>query len=190
MMNIAIANRQRTKKINTRFLKQIVSALFTEAEIQEAELGIHIVGAKEMARVNWQFLQHEGSTDVITFDHGDSSIDALNRNLEKFEHMEPAAPPHPNLLPRGGEGASKASQLHGELFICVDDAVAQAKEFHTTWQSEIVRYIVHGVQHLLGHDDLKPDLRRKMKREENRLVRRLSRRFSLAELSRAGKISS
>ena len=25
--------------------------------------------AEEMARVNWQFLQHEGSTDVITFDH-------------------------------------------------------------------------------------------------------------------------
>ncbi len=78
--------------------------------------------------------------------------------------------------------------LHGELFICVDDAVPQAKEFNTSWQSEVVRYIVHGILHLLGHDDLKPDLRRKMKREENRLVRRLARRFSLAQLSRTAKI--
>ena len=153
-MNIAIANRQRIKKINSRFLKQIVSALFLELKISEAELGIHLVGAKEMARVNWQFLQHEGSTDVITFDHGDSPADVR----------------HPT------------AHLHGELFICVDDAVAQAKEFRTTWQLEVVRYIVHGVLHLLGHDDLKPELRRKMKREENRLVRRLAGRFSLAEL--------
>ena len=76
-----------------------------------------------------------------------------------------------------------ALKLHGELFVCVDEAVAQAKQFRTTWQSEVVRYIVHGVLHLLGHDDLKPALRRKMKRAENRLVRRLAGRFSLAQLA-------
>ena len=80
--------------------------------------------------------------------------------------------------------------MHGELFICVDDAVAQAKQFKTSWQSEIIRCVVHGVLHLLGHDDLKPDLRRKMKREENRLVRLLAKRFSLAQLSRPAKLSA
>jgi rRNA maturation RNase YbeY len=104
--------------------------------ISEAELGINLVGAKEMARVNRQFLQHEGSTDVITFDHRQSAVG--NRQ--------------------------SAMRIHGELYICVDDAVAQAKEFETSWQSEIVRYAVHGVLHLLGHDDLTPALRRKMKR--------------------------
>jgi probable rRNA maturation factor len=74
-------------------------------------------------------------------------------------------------------------KIHGEIFICVDDAIKQAKEFKTNWQAETVRYVVHGVLHLLGYDDLKPDLRRKMKREENRLVRRLEKRFALAELS-------
>ena len=72
----------------------------------------------------------------------------------------------------------------------MDDAVAQATEFKTTWQSEVVRYVVHGVLHLLGHDDLQPDLRRKMKREENRLVRRLERLAISARIftraSRAG----
>ena len=162
-MSIVIANRQRTKKINSRLLKEIVQALFAKLKIESAELGIQLVGAREMARVNWQFLQHEGSTDVITFDHGEMS-----------EGRKSASPSRP--------------VLHGELFVCVDDAVAQAREFKTTWQSEVMRYIVHGVLHLLGHDDLKPDLRRKMKREENRLVRALEKRFSLAQLSTAGKI--
>ena len=70
-MNIVIASRQRTKKINLRLLKQIARVLLTELEIENAELGIALVGAKEMARVNWNFLRHEGSTDVITFDHAE-----------------------------------------------------------------------------------------------------------------------
>jgi probable rRNA maturation factor len=80
--------------------------------------------------------------------------------------------------------------LHGELFVCVDEAIVQAKKFRTSWQSEIARYIVHGILHLLGHDDLKSNLRRRMKREENRLLRRLSNKFSLAQIARPSKISS
>ena len=151
---ILIANRQRTKKIHTRFIRQIVSALFAELKIENFELGVHLVGAKEMARVNRQFLGHEGSTDVITFDHSEK---------QKAE-------------------SRKQKKIHGELFICVDDAVTQAKEFSTRWQSEVMRYIVHGVLHLLGHDDLEPALRRKMKRAENRLLRLLEASFSVARL--------
>ena len=161
-MNIVIANRQRTKRINSRLLKQIVDTLLAELEVTEAELGINLVAAREMTLVNETFLNHPGSTDVITFDH-----------TEKRRTK-----------------TAKAKELHGELFICIDDAIAQAGEFKTNWQSEIVRYVVHGVLHLLGYDDLKPQLRRRMKREENRLVRELSARFSLAQVARTTKIST
>ena len=55
----------------------------------------------------------------------------------------------------GAHGVTRAT-LHGEIFICVDEAVLQARKFRTSWQSEIVRYLVHGVLHLLGHDDSRP----------------------------------
>jgi len=161
-MNLAIANRQRTKKINARLLRQIVVGLFAELEITEAELGIHLVGAKEMTRVNGDFLQHAGSTDVITFDHSEGRTGSA--------------------LPADRAQGVTRPTLHGELFICVDDAILQAKQFGTSWQAEVVRYVVHGVLHLRGYDDLKPALRREMKRAENRLVRRLAKRFSLAQL--------
>ena len=160
-MNIVIANRQRTKKINTRLLKEIVTVVFTELEITDAELGINLVGAREMTLVNETFLKHEGSTDVITFDHAET----------------PSAK------------SRKPKKIYGELFICVDEAMLQAKEFGSSWQSEVVRYVAHGILHLLGHDDLQPDLRRKMKRAENRLVGGLEKRFTLAELSRPVKMS-
>jgi probable rRNA maturation factor len=151
--SIIIANRQRTNKIDARLLKQIVGGLFAELKISETELGINLVTAKEMVKVNWEFLQHEGPTDVITFDHSE-----------------------------------KRKQFHGELFVCVDEAVSQAKQFGTSWQSEVVRYVVHGVLHLRGHDDLKPNLQRKMKREENRLVRLLAKKFSLAQIGGGSKL--
>ncbi|HEY1663171.1 MAG TPA: rRNA maturation RNase YbeY [Verrucomicrobiae bacterium] len=84
--------------------------------------------------------------------------------------------------------ASAGSKLHGEIFICVDVAVLQAKEFETHWQSEIVRYVVHGVLHLLGHDDTNATVRQRMKREENRLMRKLAEKFSLAQISRPPKL--
>ena len=48
----------------------------TELNISGADLGINLVGAKEMAKVNWNFLRHEGSTDVITFDYTDGVVRA------------------------------------------------------------------------------------------------------------------
>jgi probable rRNA maturation factor len=157
---ILIANRQRTKKINTRLLRKIVLELFRELKISGAELGINLIAVPEMTVVNETFLQHAGPTDVITFSYANPESGILNSE----------------------------SQLHGELFVCVDEAVSQAKYFKASWQTEIVRYVVHGVLHLLGHDDLKPALRRKMKREENRLVRLLAKRFSLAQRSGAAKL--
>jgi probable rRNA maturation factor len=71
----------------------------------------------------------------------------------------------------------------------VDEAVLQAKKFGTTWQSEIARYIVHGILHLLGHDDLHAAARRRMKREENRRLAGLSKKFSLAQIGGASKLS-
>jgi probable rRNA maturation factor len=78
--------------------------------------------------------------------------------------------------------SEKRKQLHGEVFVCIGVAEKQAKEFETDWQSEVVRYVVHGILHLLGHDDLRAEPRKKMKREEERLVRALSRRFALSKL--------
>jgi probable rRNA maturation factor len=75
--------------------------------------------------------------------------------------------------------------VHGEIFICPEVAVAQAKEFRTSWQEEVVRYAIHGLLHLQGHDDLAAAARRKMKREEERLLAEVAKRFALARLQRS-----
>jgi probable rRNA maturation factor len=79
-------------------------------------------------------------------------------------------------------GSPGSEPLMGELFICVDEALIQAKRFKTTWQSETIRYIIHGLLHLRGYDDLQPAARRKMKREENKLLKELGTRFRLSKI--------
>jgi probable rRNA maturation factor len=181
---LSVQNRQRVCSVDTRLLKQITGCLLKDLlQVKSFELGLHLVAAGEMARVNRQFLQHEGSTDVITFDHSELVAADVRRlsNNSAFPIPHSAfksEPPH----------LGSYERLHGELFTCLDDAVAQARQFRTTWQSELVRYVVHGALHLLGHDDSKPALRRRMKLEENRLLRALARRFPLSRLARKPKL--
>lgn len=75
-------------------------------------------------------------------------------------------------------------RLHGEIFVCVDEAVALAPRFRTDWPAEVVRYAVHGCLHLQGHDDQEPGARARMKRHENRALAALRRRFVLAQIAR------
>jgi probable rRNA maturation factor len=164
-LDLTLWNRQRAHPVDIRLLRRVCTALLAELlPIKNAELGITLVAAPEMAHINGQFLQHEGSTDVITFDYGEI----------------PAIRPR-TMNPR--------LELHGELFVCLDEAVLQARRFRTTWQSELVRYIIHGTLHLLGHDDHRAPDRHKMKREENRLLRELARRFTLSRLARKPRLS-
>jgi probable rRNA maturation factor len=170
-MNIVIANRQQARKIDPRLLRKIAEALLVDLEIEEAELGINLVAAREMTLLNETFLQHEGPTDVITFDYTDDGRAARPREAKTRTR-----------------GRAARAPLHGEIFICTDEAISQSKQFKTTWQSEIVRYLVHGVLHLLGHDDHLAAARRKMKREENRRLAGLSKKFCLAQIGGASKL--
>lgn len=79
---------------------------------------------------------------------------------------------------------NSTDSIHGEIFICLDDAVKQADAFRTTWQSELARYVIHGVLHLRGFDDLTPSKRRVMKREENRLLRESIEHFPLPRFAK------
>jgi rRNA maturation RNase YbeY len=69
-------------------------------------------------------------------------------------------------------GSQPPHFIHGEIYISIADAIQQAKDFKTTWRSEVNRYVIHGLLHLLGYDDTMPKARAIMKRHENRLLKK------------------
>ena len=156
-----VRNRQHARAVDARLLRSAASTLLREIlGLDRFDLGIYLVASPEMSRVNETFLGHTGTTDVITFDY----IETKRRSRTTL----PAPPPF----------------LQGEIFICVDEAIRQAKSFRTSWQKELARYLVHGVLHLYGFDDHQPAARRRMKRNEDATLRKLGRWHNLNQLAR------
>lgn len=154
MRELAVRNAQRAHRIRIELAERITRHLLDHLlKLGSYKLAVTFVSPTRMARVNQEFLGHEGSTDVISFDY------------------------------REGYEDEEQSELKGEIYVSPADARRQAREFGTTWQEEVVRYIVHGVLHLRGYDDLTASKRNVMKREEGKLLRRLDQEFPLRQLA-------
>jgi probable rRNA maturation factor len=149
---VSIANRQRIKPLNAVFIRRLARLILQREGIRAYELGLVFVEPAEMAYINENFLNHTGSTDVITFDYS-------------------AEVPCPS-----------DTHVAGEIVVSISDAIEQSVLFRTTWQSEVIRYIAHGILHLLGYDDLESKARAVMKKAENELVSWLEQQVDFAAL--------
>lgn len=61
--------------------------------------------------------------------------------------------------------------LEGEIYVNLDRARQQAREYNVSVANELARLVIHGTLHLIGYDDQKERERRKMKIVEERHVR-------------------
>ena len=59
---------------------------------------------------------------------------------------------------------------HGEIVIGVEVALRQAEEFGEPLPREILRYLVHGLLHLAGHEDEDPAERAAMESSQESIV--------------------
>jgi rRNA maturation RNase YbeY len=193
MRRAQLFSRQRARRVDRIQWRRLTRCLLEDLlGRREYELGVHLVGADEMARLNRKFLGHEGSTDVITFNYQeDPGSEKLRGEVMRQSRMAGMACRavrrfFPERSPRRGDPTfprpAVTDGLHGEIFISVDDALDNARRFRVRWPWELARYLVHGILHLEGCQDTKPDLRRAMKRRENKLLKELSRRLDLGKL--------
>ncbi|NLF32176.1 MAG: rRNA maturation RNase YbeY [Planctomycetes bacterium] len=67
-------------------------------------------------------------------------------------------------------GDGPAGGLCGQIVVCSDVAIRQARRRgHAAWR-ELMLYITHGLLHLMGHDDHAEADARRMHRRENELL--------------------
>lgn len=130
-------------RLLTNHIRKILDCFLPDRPV---ELSINLVPAATIAEINEAFLRHSGSTDVITFDYSDR--------------------------PKSHDAPVKRA-IEGEIFVCLDEAIAQAPRFKTSGAQELMRYVIHGILHLLGYQDHEIKARRQMKREENRWLQSL-----------------
>ena len=100
------------------------------------DLNLLFVDDRAMAVYNAELVGHEGTTDVITFSYFDDGSD-----YEENDTMI-------------------------ELIVNPDAALREGEKRHTGYAFEMALYIVHGLLHSAGEDDLAPAPRRRMRRRE------------------------
>ncbi|MBQ9337921.1 MAG: rRNA maturation RNase YbeY [Lentisphaeria bacterium] len=117
-------------------------------------LSFSAVSAEEMAEINEAYVGHTGPTDVICFDYRQSQAE----------------------LPDTGDSGE---DVEVEIVVCPAVAAREAAKRSLPYSREVVLYLVHGLLHAAGQDDLKPELKRVMRRKEAAALRKLAERFQL-----------
>lgn len=135
-------------------------------------LSIAVVGARVMARLHRQRLGVEGPTDVLTFDLGSDPT----RGQLAGEIIVCA------------EVARRAVRRQGNLGSSARFAMHSAERHAAATMRELALYVVHGVLHLAGYDDVAPDGFERMHRREDVILTRagLGPLFSRGATRRSG----
>lgn len=110
--------------------------------LKNADLTVVVVGDAMMSELHGRFCGIVGTTDALTFDMSEPRSTGKNR----------------------GNG------VEGEVYVCLDEARRRAAEIGHAVRRELLLYAVHGLLHLMGHDDHDPDGYRRMHAQEDRLL--------------------
>jgi probable rRNA maturation factor len=145
MITVRITRHFRAVSIETARLRTLVKAVCERFEVREAVVSIGIVNDAEMAEFNMRFLQHEGTTDCLSFDLSDSAAPEDARLFDLIVNAELAA----REAARRGHSADAEMALyvtHGLLHnLGFNDATpAQAKRMHRM-EDEILQHLGYGL---------------------------------------------
>ena len=86
---------------------------------------------------------------------------------------------------RGGESPLDEDDVAAEILICPEAARRQNETRGRQFHRELALYLIHGLLHLAGEDDLDPASRRRMRRKERAALEHLEKEFDFEEIFRS-----
>lgn len=153
---IEIADQQSSLTVERDFLEAAVKRVLAEESISSAKISLALVDDAEIHRINREFLGHDYPTDVISF-----RLDDLAESHDPETSLE--APSEVDVI-------DNPSPLEGELIVSTETAIREAVAQGWSPTAELLLYVVHGLLHLCGYDDLTDDARPVMRTRERELL--------------------
>lgn len=125
-------------------------------EVSSAVLSISIVDNSTIHRINREHLAHDYPTDVISFQLDWTCDEAdLNDRL------------------RLASGRSTNAAIEGEIVASVEYAREMAPRCGWSTEDELTLYVVHGMLHICGYDDLSVSEKKLMRAREREILKQL-----------------
>jgi probable rRNA maturation factor len=134
-------------------VRSVAKKTLAAEQVVAAQISVAFVDHPTMHALNLRHLDHDESTDVLSFLFDDASPprDAAYKRAEN--------------APRGA-----GKRIDGEIIVCTEMARDSAPRFGWSAREELILYIVHGLLHLCGYDDLTARERRIMRRREGEVL--------------------
>jgi rRNA maturation RNase YbeY len=140
-MTVRVSGRRGLPPVDRTRLRARARVVLRELGRRRAELSLALVDDAAIAELNLRFRGVRGPTDVLSF------------SLEDGLH------------------ADRRGALLGDVVISVETAARQARRARRTLDEEVLRLLIHGALHLVGHDHVRAAQARVMRAEERRIRR-------------------
>lgn len=160
---IEISDQQSLLLTHPERLREVVQRVLVEEMVTSAEISLALVDDAAIHQVNLDFLGHDFPTDVISF--------LLDESGESASSCD-----SPGQSASAGVDGSVSVQrvrpgrLEGELIVSTETAIRESVNHGWSAEDELVLYIVHGLLHLCGYDDLTDEARPLMRVRERQLL--------------------
>lgn len=136
---------------------------------QQKDIPIQISQAKSVVREVLTFEKSSCEEVAVTF-VGTKKISKLHE-----VYFNDPSPTDCISFPMDSDGADGSFVL-GDVFVCPQKAIDFVAENEGEAYDEITLYVIHGLLHLLGYDDIDPKDRRAMRAAEKRHMKNLKKK--------------
>lgn len=127
--------------INTSELEDYIKYVVKELDIENAIFNIIFIDNEEIRKINREYRNVDGETDVISF--------ALEDNMDVvYEDF----------------------RLLGDIYISYEKAIEQAELYNHSVKREVFFLATHGILHLLGYDHMEEEDEKVMFGKQNELL--------------------
>ena len=160
-MSVLFKNSQKAVPLLASSVTGLGDFVLQRENASDKEVSILFTDDAGISELNARHLGRNGPTDVLAFPMGAAG----------------EAPFHPEIL--------------GDVAVSTERAASYADEHGLRVEDEISLYLIHGLLHLLGYDDLAADQVRRMRRRENELLREARKRgliIAVGEVAGDGRV--
>jgi len=144
-VTVKVCKEEKRHYVRMQRMCDVACKVLRAFRITNAELSICLVSNRSIRKLNRTYKGRNAFTDVLAFP------------IEVDTH------------PR----RSTRIKLLGEVIISLDETKKNARRFHTTFERELLLYVIHGILHILGYDDEVRSHRIRMERKQQELFQKI-----------------
>ncbi|MGV2335928.1 MAG UNVERIFIED_CONTAM: rRNA maturation RNase YbeY [Planctomycetaceae bacterium] len=161
----------RCSQSTAQAIRRAVVTALREEHVQAAVVSITLVDNETIHRVNREHLQHDYPTDVISFQLDYNTDDNADDEEEEnhYDEHETETAAESQAQDEGNE-VPRCIMIEGEIIASAEMAIQMASECGWSPSSELLLYIIHGLLHICGYDDLSPPEKTVMRSRERHIL--------------------